>query len=196
MSFVCLVTIQTSRSESAIWSLSRTSGDWNTAANWTPATVPNGFSDAATFGFSNLHDISIEGFVIVRQITFTPAATTAYTITIQPTTLMFNNILTIRGNGIANNSGVTQNFVAKGNALGYYGSITFGDSATAGSETAFTTFGAAVAGEGGFGGFVTFESTTSAADGSFTNNGGLVAGGRGGAGKQISSMHLPPAIPP
>ena len=26
------------------------SGDWNTAANWTPTTVPNGPSDIAMFG--------------------------------------------------------------------------------------------------------------------------------------------------
>ena len=44
---------------SATWSLNPTSGDWNTAANCEPATVPNGTSDIATFDTSNLTDVSI-----------------------------------------------------------------------------------------------------------------------------------------
>ena len=35
---------------SATWDLSPGSGDWNTAPNWTPATVPNGSDATATFG--------------------------------------------------------------------------------------------------------------------------------------------------
>ena len=38
---------------SATWNLNPASGDWNTAANWTPATVPNDESDVATFGVSS-----------------------------------------------------------------------------------------------------------------------------------------------
>ena len=34
---------------SATRSASPATGDWNTAANWSPATVPNGASDVATF---------------------------------------------------------------------------------------------------------------------------------------------------
>ena len=34
---------------SATWNLNPTSSDWNTATNWTPATVPNGPTDVATF---------------------------------------------------------------------------------------------------------------------------------------------------
>jgi len=30
---------------SATWKLNPTSGDWNTAANWSPSTVPNGAAD-------------------------------------------------------------------------------------------------------------------------------------------------------
>src|SRR5438552_5783506 len=43
---------------SATWATNPTSGDWNTAANWTPNTVPNGTTDIATFGASNLTSIS------------------------------------------------------------------------------------------------------------------------------------------
>jgi len=35
---------------SAQWDLDPISGDWNTAANWTPMGIPNGPADIATFG--------------------------------------------------------------------------------------------------------------------------------------------------
>jgi hypothetical protein len=44
---------QISQAGSATWNLNPTSGDWNTAANWTPPTVPNGPSDTASFDTSN-----------------------------------------------------------------------------------------------------------------------------------------------
>ncbi len=43
---------------SATWDLNPTSGDWNTAANWTPMTVPNGPADIATFALSELTTVS------------------------------------------------------------------------------------------------------------------------------------------
>src|SRR5215472_4992178 len=45
--------------DSAQWKLNPTSGDWNTAANWTPMTVPNGPTDIATFALSNTTNVSI-----------------------------------------------------------------------------------------------------------------------------------------
>ena len=44
---------------SATWNLNPTNGDWNTAANWTPETVPNRETDVATFGQSNVTDIAV-----------------------------------------------------------------------------------------------------------------------------------------
>src|SRR5712691_8644028 len=44
---------------SATWNLNPATGDWNTAPNWTPATVPNGASDIATFAISNQAAISL-----------------------------------------------------------------------------------------------------------------------------------------
>lgn len=38
---------------SATWNLNPTSGEWNTAANWTRATVSDGPVMWATFGLSN-----------------------------------------------------------------------------------------------------------------------------------------------
>ena len=55
---------------SATWNLNPINGDWNTAANWTPPTVPNGASDVATFGTSNQTEISLSAPVTVAQITF------------------------------------------------------------------------------------------------------------------------------
>jgi len=43
---------------SATWNLNPTSGDWNTASNWTPNTVPNSPTDTATFGVSNITTIT------------------------------------------------------------------------------------------------------------------------------------------
>src|SRR5439155_17434789 len=37
------------RAGSATWNLNPMSGDWNTAANWTPATVPNSPADTASY---------------------------------------------------------------------------------------------------------------------------------------------------
>ena len=69
-----LATAQFAHSGSATWNLDPTSGDWNTAANWTPATVPNGSSNIATFDVSNLTDASLSGGVTVNSIVFTTSA--------------------------------------------------------------------------------------------------------------------------
>ncbi len=53
----------TAQGGSATWNLNPTSGDWNTAANWTPATVPNGLSDIATFDASNITSVSLSSSV-------------------------------------------------------------------------------------------------------------------------------------
>jgi hypothetical protein len=66
---------------SAQWDLDPMSGDWNTAANWTPNGFPNGPADTATFGLSNTTDVSISADTEINGITFTAAATNPYTIT-------------------------------------------------------------------------------------------------------------------
>src|SRR6267378_248992 len=65
---------------SAQWDLDPISGDWNTAANWTPMGVPNGPADIATFDLSNTTDVSISANTEVNGITFTSVATNPYTI--------------------------------------------------------------------------------------------------------------------
>src|SRR5690348_12821628 len=68
---------------SGTWSASPASGDWNTAANWSPTTVPNGPADIATFGSSSLTNISTSQDTAVNGIVFNPGAS-AYTVTIRP----------------------------------------------------------------------------------------------------------------
>ena len=118
---------------SAQWDLDPISGDWNTAANWTPNRVPNGPADTATFGLSNTTDVSISANTEVNGITFTSAATNPYTITASP-----GLTLTISGVGITNNSGITQNFVTATDGTGHRGQIIFRNSATVGTSTMFT----------------------------------------------------------
>ena len=49
---ILLLCFQNAQAGSATWNLNPTSGDWNTAANWMPNTVPDGPNDIATFDVS------------------------------------------------------------------------------------------------------------------------------------------------
>src|SRR5437868_11117061 len=128
---ILMLCIQDGDAGSATWDLNPTSGDWNTATNWTPPTVPNGSADTATFALSNTTNVSISADTEVDGITFTPAAP-GYTVT--GSSQLFMN-LTLNGAGITNNSGTTQKFVTLGG-----GRIYFTNSATAGISTTFTNF--------------------------------------------------------
>jgi autotransporter-associated beta strand protein len=181
----------------ATWDLNPGSGDWNTAGNWTPMTVPNASTDTATFGLSNTTNVSLSANSEVNGIIFDPGAS-AYTITASP-----GLTLTLSGAGIVNNSGVMENFVTKSNAIGVFehiGQIFFTNGATAGHSTHFTNnggtsfnilggetqfFNNSSAGSGTFtnnaitspeaaeGGTVEFHDSSTAANGTFTNNGGI-----------------------
>src|SRR6266487_2748244 len=159
---------------SAEWDLDPVSGDWNTSANWTPMTVPNGPADTATFALSNTTSISISANTQVEGITFTPAATNSYTITAAP--FLTPSALTVSSTGITNNSGTTHNFVTGVDGANAGGGIVFTNSATAGSLTLFTNNGGAVAE-----GFTVFFDTSTAGSGIFINNGGAVASAAGAA---------------
>ncbi len=105
---VLLVGAQTIRAGSATWSLNPVSSDWNTAANWSPATVPNGPADPATFDVSNTTGVSLSATTEVSEIVFNPGAS-AYTIRAPKKQ---QTGLTISGRGVINRSGVGQSFVA------------------------------------------------------------------------------------
>ena len=158
---------------SATWDLNPLSGDWNTATNWTPATVPNGSADIATFALSNTTAVSLSTNTEVNGIIFTSAATNPYAIIASP-----GFTLTLSGTGITNNSGTTQKFVTGVDGTGNFGEILLRNSATAGDSTIFINNGSAA----NFvqGGETVFFNTSTAANGTFINKGGTTSGSEGG----------------
>src|SRR5207253_7939361 len=91
---------------SATWAKNPTSGDWNTAANWTPQTVPDTPSDIATFATSNQTQIAVSAITEVGGINFNPGAD-SFTITAA------TYPLTLSGSGVVNNSGKLQTFLCE-----------------------------------------------------------------------------------
>src|SRR6266850_3090048 len=114
---------------SATWNLNSTNGDWNTAANWTPHTVPNGLTDIATFDTSSITQVSNQKLIVLASIEFAPNAS-VFTISISD-----GGELEI-GSGIENNSGSVQNFEVDGLPLG--APMLFFNGATAGTLTNYT----------------------------------------------------------
>ena len=181
----------TSQAGSATWKTSPGSGDWNTASNWTPSTIPNSSSDTATFGVSNTTDVALSASTEVSGIVF-DAGANAFTITASPTEVF----LTISGVGITNNSGITQKFLLAA-ASSFTGILRFMNSATAGNMTLFSNDGFMIflgnssAGNGtfinsggvaknDFGGSTRFLDTSTAGNGTFSVDGGAVSGAHGG----------------
>ena len=156
---------------SATWLASPATGDWNTPANWTAGGPPNGPADTATFASSSITGVSISSNTEVNGIVFNSGGS-AFTITASPALTS-----TISGAGITNNSGMTQNFVAAVDAGTNFGTITFTNSATAGSLTAFTNNGSTAS--GGSGGSAAFEDSATAGSATLIANGGT-HGGLGG----------------
>src|SRR5438445_12765833 len=105
--FLLLLSIQTSHAGSATWKMSPSSGDWDTASNWTPATIPNGSSDTATFAASDKTGVSLSQFTQLDRVVFNADAG-AFTIDTG------SQLMDILGLGITNNSGIQQNFISSG----------------------------------------------------------------------------------
>jgi autotransporter-associated beta strand protein len=152
---VTLLSIGDSSAGSATWSANPASSDWNTAANWTPNTVPNGAADTATFGISNTTDISTSANVEVNGITYSGGAN-AYSVT-----LGLGFAFTVSGAGITNSSGVMQNFVTAADGSGL---LLFTNNAIVGSQIAVTNPRGSLVG-----GVTLFNGNSSAGNGTFTN---------------------------
>jgi autotransporter-associated beta strand protein len=135
---------------SAIWSSNPLTGDWNTAANWIPTTVPNAPSDIATFSASSLTDLFISTASVEVDSAIFSSGAPVYTITLQ----IYN--ITFSGAGIVNNSGVVQSFVAP-TVNNNDADIFFYNNATAGEMTSFSTVG----------GIISFNDQSSAGSASF-----------------------------
>jgi autotransporter-associated beta strand protein len=207
ISIAFLPTLATVHADSATWNLNPTNGDWNTAANWTPQTVPNGPTDVATFAGSSITDLTLSAETTeVTAIVFNPGAS-SFNITANPESTQTDVTLTISGTGIINNSGVTQNLAAA-EASGHLGFIDFVNGASAGDGTALTAFGAttnglyqggfiffydsstagtasivvggALTGDGAFGGNLVFFNRANAGNASIVVNESEASGGEGG----------------
>ena len=131
------------RAGSATWNLNPTNSDWNIAANWTPATVPNSTTDTATFVLSNTTDLSLSGIINVAGVVFNVGAS-SYTFE-APSGAEF----VIGGAGVINNSGEVQtisippleggvsftNSATAGQMMVYIGNIGFSGTSNAGSSS-------------------------------------------------------------
>ena len=153
--------------------LGGTSGDWNTATNWTQA-VPNSASAIATFGLASATNISLSANTEVSAIRFTAEAANPFTITVAA-----GLTLKLSGVGITNSSGVTQSFVTGVNGAGSAGTILFTNSATAGNLTQFTNNGGTMSGSTA--GATQFTQTSTAATATIINQPGAVSGAQGGS---------------
>jgi autotransporter-associated beta strand protein len=111
---------------SATWDLNPADNNWDNAANWTPNTVPNEPGDVATFAVSNITDVSIMSSFTVGGLIFTADAS-AYTIA-------NTSSMEMAGNGVTNNSAVTQSFTV-------LTPLSLSGSATIGSDVVMTTYG-------------------------------------------------------
>jgi hypothetical protein len=169
---VFILTNQFAEAGSATWNLNPTSGDWNTAANWTPSTVPNGSSDTATFGSSSITALSNSATTEVNGIVFNAGAS-AFQVTTNSQLALFR----LTGVGITNNSGAIQSFIVDATTLDF-GTTSFLNSATAGTSTSFTIAGGRIA--SGAPATIIFGNTATAGSATFTVNGGVIASANGG----------------
>jgi len=160
---------------SATWNLSPTNTDWNTAANWTPATVPNDPFDIATFDVSNVTAISVAAGIDLSEIAFNPGAS-SFTFNL-PTEFSVGLVqFVFSGAGIVNDSKVMQNFVTNGVEAGglaasrliLSGSSTLGDLVTV--TNASTPLGQGSSGDGGSS---EFYDSSSAGNATIISRGGL-----------------------
>jgi autotransporter-associated beta strand protein len=166
---------------SATWLTSPVNGNWNSAPNWSPMTVPNGPADTATFDSSSISDVSISTFTEVNGIVFNSSAS-AFTITASPAV-----IFTLSGVGITNNSGVTQNLMTAVDETGNFGTIVFGNNATAGSMTLLTNNGATPSSDNG--GLTKFVGASTAGSARINNNASEGAHGTTGEGTDAGGGH-------
>jgi autotransporter-associated beta strand protein len=164
---------------SATWNSNPNSDKWNQADNWTPATVPNGPTDIATFGISTQTIVGVGGDgVEVDSIVFNSGAS-AFTILEQP--LAFSNpVFILGGAGIVNNSGIGQNFEVRGNpkSANFSSTLEFTNSASVGISTSFIVYGGMRA--SGTGSFMNFFDSSSANSAVITNEGGADFNATGG----------------
>jgi len=169
--------------QDATWQLNPATNDFNTATNWTPATVPAG---TATFGASSVTGLTFSAATTVGGLTFNAGAP-GYVFVVPS----FNS-LTLNGSGIINNSSNVpvltpsslgpinfQNSASAGNAsfdMRFGGTINFSGSSTAGN--------AMFNGPGG----VTFSNVSTAGNATFNGLRGGTFSNASTAGNAVISV--------
>jgi autotransporter-associated beta strand protein len=167
---VFALTNQSTEAGSATWNASPTDSNWNTTSNWTPATVPNGPTDIATFDVSSVTHVNLRSSIVLDSMIFDEGAS-SYTINTGS-----QATLTLSGAGLVNNSGVTQTLFIPD--IHGSQSIVFHNSATIGSNVAITNNGYG----GTSGADIEFRDESSAGEGVFTNNNTIYWFNRASAG--------------
>ena len=121
---ILLLTAHLLCADDATWNLNPATNEWGLATNWTPSTVPYGETAVATFGASNVTDLTVtssgqgDSDIILGGITFASGAG-AYTLTLTyGADDQFFPFIEFHGAGITNNSGVVQNIIAA--SFSYY----------------------------------------------------------------------------
>jgi autotransporter-associated beta strand protein len=153
---------------------------WNKAANWTPATVPNGPADVATFGASDVVGVlltaptGVYSGVTVADMVFAPGAS-PYAITVRPV-VGAPSTMSFEGAGIVNNSGVTQRLVAanSGEQAADAGRIYFMNTSSAGESVVIINQGSSS--DVPYGGATAFWDSSTAASATIINEGATVSG--------------------
>jgi autotransporter-associated beta strand protein len=169
---VALLAAMPARAQDATWSTAPGSSDFNTAANWTPATVPTG---TAFFGASTITGLTFNPGAAnsLGGFTFNPGAP-AYSFT-----LASASSLTFTGAGIVNNSSNAPSFfVAASSLLAFTNSSTAGNAIIANSGTAAVTqfsnsstaANATITNTNN--GFASFNDTSTAGSANITSSGG------------------------
>ncbi|MGC4016229.1 MAG: autotransporter-associated beta strand repeat-containing protein [Luteolibacter sp.] len=165
------VLIPRAHADTAQWLAAPATGNWNTAANWSPAIVPSTLTDTAIFGASAVTSISFTADVPLGSLVFNNNAP-AYTLTIEP-----SRTLAFGGTGLVNYGSTIQNFqvtVSGANA----GRIAFTGSSTAAVNTRFTQSGLTQL--AGAYGVTVFTDNSSAGSASFLNKASSIQNGFGG----------------
>jgi autotransporter-associated beta strand protein len=165
----------TAQAGSATWNLNPIDNSWDTVDNWTPATVPNGSSDVATFGGSNQRTISFQQNITLDSIVFTSEARPFLFVHDQyfPSTF----VLAMTGGGIVNNSANIQNFIVQAGIFDRVSVLQFFNSASAGGLVNYVVEGGTF--HDGTGSIVEFINASSAGQASFTIQGGAAADAAG-----------------
>ena len=157
---LCLAALE-AHAQNATWSAAPPTSDWNTAANWTPPTVPTG---VASFGGSTTTSVTlVGGSANINTIQFNAGAP-AYTFTVTGANFTINN-------GIINNSSFTPTFTSNGD-------IIFASSATASGTVInnidfldfFNTSTGGNATINNLNNFINFHDTSTAGNATINNN--------------------------